>query len=94
MVQIKILFFLIFVFLVTDSFASKRITVIRDAEIEFFLLKLIKNITDDILKKNKLFYPRLILNDDYNAFVTGSNIIYVNTGLIQKSKSLSEIQGV
>lgn len=94
MVKIKVLFFLIFVFLVTDSFASKRITVIRDAEIEFFLLKLIKNITDDILKKNKLFYPRLILNDDYNAFVTGSNIIYVNTGLIQKSKSLSEIQGV
>ena len=52
MVQIKILFFLIFVFLVTDAFASKRITVIRDAEIEFFLLKLIKSITDDILKKN------------------------------------------
>ena len=94
MVQIKVLFFLIFVSLVTNSFASKRITVIRDAEIEFFLLKLIKNITDDTLKKNKLFYPRLILNNDYNAFVTGSNIIYVNTGLIQKSKSLSEIQGV
>jgi predicted Zn-dependent protease len=36
----------------------------------------------------------LISNNSYNAFVTGSNKIFINTGLISKSKSINEIQGV
>ena len=44
--------------------------------------------------KNNIYHPRLISNDQYNAFVTGSNKVYINTGLIKKSKSISEIQGV
>ena len=43
---------------------------------------------------NEKYQPRLVLNSEYNAFVTGSKKIYVNTGLINKSKSLSEIQAV
>ena len=43
------------------------------------------------LKKNSIS-PRLILNENYNAFVVGDNKIYVNTGLIRKYTSVEEIQ--
>ena len=68
--------------------------IIRDSEIEFFLQKLINNIIKHSDKKSKILYPRLISNNDYNAFVTGTNKIYVNTGLINQAHSIDEIQGV
>ena len=93
MVDIKILFLIILIFLSKQANASQSISIIRDAEIEFFLHKIIQTIIDKKTKTN-LYYPRLVSSDQYNAFVTGSNKIYINTGLIKKSNSLSEIQGV
>ena len=57
-----------------------------------FFHKIIKSTIGE--SKSKNFHPRLVLNSEYNAFVTGSNKIYINTGLINKSNSLSEIQAV
>ena len=94
MVNINKLLFIIFVFLASNSYASNSLQVIRDAEIEFFLHKLINNIIKNYDEKNKVLYPRLILNSDYNAFVTGTNKIYINTGLINQASSIDEIQGV
>ena len=94
MVNINKIFFIIFVFLVSNSYASNSVQVIRDSEIEFFLHKLINNIIKNSDKKNKRLYPRLILNSNYNAFVTGTNKIYINTGLINQATSIDEIQGV
>jgi len=93
-VNINKILFIIFVFLASNSYASNSVQVIRDAEIEFFLNKLINNIIKNSDKKNKRLYPRLILNSDYNAFVTGTDKIYVNTGLINQATSIDEIQGV
>ena len=76
-----------------QAYSSQSISIIRDAEIEFFLHKIIQTTIDE-KDKNNIYYPRLVSNDQYNAFVTGSNKIYINTGLISKSSSLSEIQGV
>ena len=93
MVDIKILFLIILFFLSKHTYASQSLSIIRDAEIEFFLHKIIQTITDKETKTN-LYYPRLVSSDQYNAFVTGSNKIYINTGLIKKANSLSEIQGI
>jgi len=92
-VNIKILLIIILIFVSKQAYTAQNISIIRDAEIEFFLHKVIQ-ITIDEKVTNNIYYPRLISNDQYNAFVTGSNKIYINTGLIKKSKSLSEIQGV
>ena len=79
----------VFIFL---SFGLKANTtnsfyVIRDAEIEFFLQNLINEILENKdLKKNSIS-PRLVLDNNYNAFVIGDNKIYINTGLIQNSSS-------
>ena len=93
MVDIKILFLIILIFLLKQANASQSISIIRDAEIEFYLHKIIQATIDKKTKTN-LYYPRLVSSDEYNAFVTGSNKIYINTGLIKKANSLSEIQGI
>ena len=92
--QNKKTIFYIFYFFSYNSFASDKVKIIRDAEIELFLQKIIISITENLEKTTQKFYPRLILNNEYNAFVTGSNKIYINTGLIKKASSIGEIQGV
>jgi predicted Zn-dependent protease len=51
-------------------------------------------VSDGYFRNKQPFQPVLISNNEYNAFVTGSNKIFINTGLINKSKSINEIQGV
>ncbi len=92
MVIKKLLALIIFIFFSYQSYSAQNFQIIRDAEIELYLYKIIKSTISE--SKSKSFQPRLVLNSEYNAFVTGSNKIYINTGLINKSKSLSEIQAV
>ena len=92
MVIIKLIALIIFIFFSNHSYSAQNFQIIRDAEIELFLHKIIKSTIGE--SKSKNFHPRLVLNSEYNAFVTGSNKIYINTGLINKSNSLSEIQAV
>ena len=92
MVIIKLIVLIIFIFFSNQSYSAQNFQIIRDAEIELFLHKIIKSTVGK--SKSKNYHPRLVLNSEYNAFVTGSNKIYINTGLINKSNSLSEIQAV
>ncbi len=92
MVAIKLIALIFFIFFSNNSYSAQKFQIIRDAEIELFLHEIIKSTIEE--SKSKNFYPRLVLNSEYNAFVTGSNKIYINTGLIDKSNSLSEIQAV
>ena len=92
MVIIKLIALIIFIFFSNQSYSAQNFQIIRDAEIELYLHKIIKSTIGE--SKSKNFEPRLVLNSEYNAFVTGSNKIYINTGLINKSNSLSEIQAV
>ena len=92
MVIIKLIALIIFIFFSNQSNSAQNLQIIRDAEIELFLHKIIKSTIGE--SKSKNFHPRLVLNSEYNAFVTGTNKIYINTGLINKSNSLSEIQAV
>ncbi|MDC6451540.1 M48 family metalloprotease [Alphaproteobacteria bacterium] len=93
-VKINKLLIIFFIFFSHNAFASNNVKIIRDAEIELFLQKIITSITKNLKQKKHKFYPRLIFNSQYNAFVTGSDKIYINTGLISKASSISEIQGV
>ena len=86
--NIKILLIIILIFVSKQAYTAQSISIIRDAEIEFFLHKVIQTIIDK-KDKNNNYHPRLISNDQYNAFVTGSNKIYINNSLIKKSKSIS-----
>ena len=74
MVHIKILLTLILIFVSKQALTSQGISIIRDAEIEYFLYKVIKK---TISEKANYYFPRLVSNDDYNAFVVGSNKIYI-----------------
>ena len=93
MVKIKFLTVIFFIIFSNYGYCAQKFQIIRDAEIEFFLHKLIKSVVQ--IDKNKNYFPRLVLNHQFNAFVVGnSNKIYINTGLINKSNSLSEIQAI
>ena len=92
MVTIKFITLIFLIFFSNYSYSAQKIQIIRDADIELFLHKIIKTIIEE--DKSKNFNPRIVLNSEYNAFVTGSDKIYVNTGLINQANSLSEIQAV
>jgi predicted Zn-dependent protease len=77
-----------------NAFASNGISLIRDAEIEKFLRELSDPIfkSADLNSKNiKIF----IVNDNsINAFVSGGQNVFINTGLITKFKTPDALIGV
>jgi len=90
----KLIFFsLIFTFfLAKNSFANTAL--IRDAEIEKFLHSLADPIfrAADLNPQNIKIY---IVNDDsINAFVSGGQNVFINTGLIRKFKTPDALIGV
>ena len=93
-VKIKFIIYLILVFFSLNAYSDEKNIIIRDAEIEYFLYKIILTVSDGYSRNKQPYQPILISNNAYNAFVTGSNKIFINTGLINKSKSINEIQGV
>jgi len=93
-VKIKLIISILLVIFSCNAYSAEKNIIIRDAEIEYFLYKLILTVSDGYFRNTQPFQPVLISNNEYNAFVTGSNKIFINTGLINKSKSINEIQGV
>ena len=93
-VKIKFILSLFLVFFSLNAYSDEKNIIIRDAEIEYFLYKIILTLSDGYSINKQPYQPILISNNSYNAFVTGSNKIFINTGLINKSKSINEIQGV
>ena len=94
MVKIKLIISILLVIFSCNAYSAQKNIIIRDAEIEYFLYKVILTVSDGYFRNTEPFQPVLISNNEYNAFVTGSNKIFINTGLINKSKSINEIQGV
>lgn len=94
MVKIKLIISILLVIFSCNAYSAQKNIIIRDAEIEYFLYKVILTVSDGYFRNAQPFQPVLISNNEYNAFVTGSNKIFINTGLINKSKSINEIQGV
>ena len=94
MVKIKLIISILLAIFSYNAYSAQKNIIVRDAEIEHFLYKVILTVSDGYFRNTQPFQPVLISNNEYNAFVTGSNKIFINTGLINKSKSINEIQGV
>ena len=94
MVKIKLILSIFLAFFSLNAYSDEKNIIIRDAEIEYFLYELILTVSDGYSRNKQPYQPVLLSNNAYNAFVTGSNKIFINTGLINKSKSINEIQGV
>ena len=94
MVKIKLIISIFLAIFSYNAYSAQKNIIVRDAEIEHFLYKVILTVSDGYFRNTQPFQPVLISNNEYNAFVTGSNKIFINTGLINKSKSINEIQGV
>jgi predicted Zn-dependent protease len=68
--------------------------IIRDSEIEDWLLKWSRPVIEAAgLKPNSINFI-LIQSDQLNAFVAGGQNIFINTGLLQKAGSVDEVIGV
>jgi len=93
-VKIKLIISIFLAIFSYNAYSAQKNIIVRDAEIEHFLYKVILTVSDGYFRNTQPFQPILISNNEYNAFVTGSNKIFINTGLINKSKSINEIQGV
>ena len=89
--NLKFFYFLILL-LPQNSFAS--VSLIRDAETEKFL----RDLTNPIFKAADLNAENIkiyIVNDDgINAFVSGGQNVFINTGLIRKFKTPDALIGV
>lgn len=91
---IKKIFLSFLVFVIAAIPAIAEISLIRDSEIEYVL----KNYSKDIFKAaglNPKAVNIYIVNDNrVNAFAAGGQNIFINTGLLIKSKSADEVIGV
>ncbi|MCL2017333.1 MAG: M48 family metalloprotease [Alphaproteobacteria bacterium] len=81
-----------FAFCKSEAHANMRM--IQDTEIEVVIHELIEPLTRAAdIPENRL-QIRIISNDDFNAFVTGGEDIYIYTGLITRIEEPSAFQAV
>ncbi|MAJ15402.1 MAG: hypothetical protein CMN44_10715 [SAR116 cluster bacterium] len=73
---------------------NNNVSIIRDAEIEFFLEQIINNFTTSEQTKNLSIKPIIVFNESINAFVTGNNKIYIHSGLLENLDSFEELEGI
>lgn len=87
----KFIFKIIFIFFISFSNAFS-LTLINDTEIENFLYEIVKPLSDSANIKNLKIN---ILNDDsFNAFVSGGNIVFINSGLLIEIDDINSLQAV
>ena len=68
--------------------------VIRDTEIEDTLLEIMRPMVAEAGLNPDKMKVRVVIDSNYNAFVTANNMIYVHSGLIIEAESVLEVAGV
>ena len=68
--------------------------IIRDTEIEHELLSIARPMAEEAGIDAEGLKIRIIISPGFNAFVTGENIIFINSGLLLDAKSVLEVAGV
>ena len=68
--------------------------VIRDTEIEDALLKIMRPMAEDAGLNPDQMRVRVVIDNNYNAFVAADNMIYMHSGLITEAESIVEVAGV
>lgn len=84
------------VFLLISGLPSydAKASVIRDTEIEDALLRIIRPMAEEAGLNPDVMQVRIVINNQYNAFVTADNMIYMHSGLIVKADTMLEVAGV
>ena len=86
--------FVAFVTLITVLPKLAMAGMIRDTELEIGLQTLAAPLSKAAGYAPGNIAIRIIIDDDYNAFVAGDKIIYLHSGLLLKAQSATEILGV
>ena len=81
--------FFIFFICISNSFA---LTLINDTEIENFLYEIVKPLSDSANIKNLKI--NIVNDDSFNAFVSGGNIVFINSGLLVDIDDINSLQAV
>ena len=84
---LRILF--VFFICISNSFA---LTLINDTEIENFLYEIVKPLSDSANIKNLKI--NIVNDDSFNAFVSGGNIVFINSGLLIDIDDINSLQAV
>lgn len=81
-------------FFIAEVVAGQQLQIVRDAQIESFINKLIDPIVSLHGYKSKDFKVILVYDKSINAFVTTGKQIFVHTGLIQSMPDAKALQAV
>lgn len=81
--------FFVFFICISNSFA---LTLINDTEIENFLYEIVKPLSDSANIKNLKI--NIVNDDSFNAFVSGGNIVFINSGLLVDIDDINSLQAV
>ena len=81
--------FFVFFVCISNSFA---LTLINDTEIENFLYEIVKPLSDSANIKNLKI--NIVNDDSFNAFVSGGNIVFINSGLLIDIDDINSLQAV
>lgn len=87
----KIIVFLLSVFLIAPTYGASQI---NDTETEKLLMELIGPLGTAANIPNGRLKIHIIDDDDFNAFVSGGEDVYVYTGLLKQIKTPSALQAV
>ena len=90
--QIATYFVAMLLFMSLPSAANASL--VRDTELESGLQQLMAPLLEAADYPPNSIAVRIIIDPDYNAFVAGEQIIYLNSGLILNAKSAEELVGV
>ena len=80
--------------LVLAMAATASATQIRDTEIEQTLLKVARPMAEHAGLDPDRLGIRIVVNPQYNAYVTGGSNIYIHSGLLLEAENMLEVAGV
>ncbi len=87
----KILLFLSFIFILTPAYSA---SLINDTETEQLLSELIQPLATAAQIPNGRLKIHIVNKDDFNAFVSGGEDVYIYTGLLKQIKNPNALQAV
>ena len=74
--------------------STSHAAIIRDTEIEHYLLSIARPMAEEAGIDAESLKIRIIISPGFNAFVTGEDIIFINSGLLLDTESVLEVAGV
>ncbi|MDR1333794.1 MAG: M48 family metalloprotease [Holosporaceae bacterium] len=86
--------FLLAIFVATSSYSRANLSIVRDAEVEEFLLELVKPIFKAAGLQSKSAKVYVINSDSINAFTIGNGYIFINLGLLLKFENPLHLLGI